>query len=367
MAKRGENIRKRSDGRWEARYEKGRLENGRIHYGYVYARTYDEVKKKKILALQQAQLPEPISPGMTMDSLCTEWKMAVRYTIKESSFACYDTLIEKHIIPWFSECKLAQINTNVIMRFTISKTESGLSNRTVKSLLILLQSILKYGENKGYLSLRSIQFTYPKVTSQGFRVISEAHVHKLIDTLSCDSSPFSSGILLCIYTGIRVGELSGLKWGDFDFEKQIMSIRRTISRVKNLEYMEGKEVSKTRLLISTPKSQSSIRSIPIPEVLLERLESQKSHPADFLLTGTTKCMEPRCIQRRFQTLLEQCDIPKINIHALRHAFATRCTEIGFDSKALSEILGHSSAKITMDIYVHSNLQQKKSYMDKLYY
>lgn len=367
MAKRGENIRKRKDGRWEARYEKGRLENGHIQYGYVYAHTYDEVKKKKSLALQRLQLPDPTVSEMEMDNLCEEWKNAVRYTIKPSSFACYDTLIEKHISPWFSKYKLADLDTDLIMSFAISKTESGLSNRTVKSLLILLQSILRFGEKKGYLSLRSILFSYPKITSQGLRVISETHIQKLVDVLSDEVSSFSSGILLCIYTGIRVGELSGLKWEDFDFERQIMNIRRTISRIKNLEYVKGKGVPKTCLLISTPKSQSSLRSIPIPEFLLNRLEKQKSQPGDYLLTGTTKCMEPRCIQRRFQVLLKQCDIPPINIHSLRHAFATRCTEIGFDSKALSEILGHSSAKITMDIYVHSNMQQKKNYMDKLYY
>lgn len=367
MAKRGENIRKRKDGRWEARYEKGRREDGRIYYGYVYAHTYDEVKRKKNLALQQMYLPKPIKNGITMSELCQEWEMSMRYTIKESTYACYDTLIEKHIKPWFSEYKLNQVDTDLIMRFAVSKTESGLSKRSVKSLLILLQCILRYGEKKGYLSLRSIQITYPKVNGQELRIISEAHVHQLIDTLSNDPSLFSSGILICIYTGIRVGELSGLKWADFDFEKQIISIRRTVSRVKNLEYAEGKELPKTRLLITTPKSQSSLRSIPIPEFLMARLQSQKSQPDTFLLTGTAKCMEPRCIQRRFQYLLEQCGIPKINIHALRHAFATRCTEIGFDSKALSEILGHSSAKITMDIYVHSNLQQKKNYLDKLYY
>ena len=367
MSRKGENIRKRKDGRWEARYEKGRCENGRISYGYVYAHTYDEVKKKRNLALQQVYFPRALNKKMTMENLCQEWKIAMRYTVKESSFACYDTLIEKHIKPWFSDYRLFQINTDVITNFTISKTREGLSQRTVKSLLILLQNILRYGEKKGYLSLRSVEISFPKVANQELHVIPENDVQKLIDVLNENSSNFSCGLLLSIYTGIRVGELCGLKWKDFDFEKQIMSIRRTVSRVKNLDYKDGGRQPKTCIFISTPKSQSSFRDIPIPDFLLERLKKLEKSPEDFLLTGTQKCLEPRNIQRRFQALLNECEIPNINIHALRHAFATRCTEIGFDSKTLSEILGHSSAKITMDIYVHSNLQQKKECMDKLYY
>lgn len=164
-------------------------------------------------------------------------------------------------------------------------------------------------------------------------------------------------------------ELSGIRWEDIDFDKKLLHIRRTISRIKNLDYSgESDEEPKTVLMIGPPKSVSSIRDIPIPDFLLKKMERIAAEPDSYLLTGTNrKCMEPRNIQRKFQKLLQQCEIPSINIHSLRHAFATRCTEMGFDSKTLSEILGHSSVKITMDIYVHSSIKQKQKCMEKLNY
>ncbi|MDC7290724.1 site-specific integrase [Blautia schinkii] len=370
MARRGENIRKRSDGRWEARYEKTRKPDGTIQYGYLYAKTYEEVKRKKVLALQHSFFNYVPEESITFGALCQEWKATVRCSIKESSYACYDTLLDTHIIPWFKKHPLNQISTEFIQKFTYEKTEAGLSPRTVKSLLILLQNILRYGEQMGYLSMRGIQIRYPKITNQTLNIIAENHLQKLISTLSISDEPFASGILLCIYTGIRVGELCGLQWQDLNFNQGIISIRRTVSRIKNLNYIDddiSNKLPKTRINISTPKSLSSIRDIPIPDFLLERLEKQRTCSGDFMLTGCEQCMEPRGVQRKFQALLQECEIPKINIHSLRHTFATRCTEIGFDSKTLSEILGHSSPKITMDIYVHSNMNQKRNFMNHLYY
>lgn len=217
--------------------------------------------------------------------------------------------------------------------------------------------------------MSQLEFRYPKISDKSFNLISQENLAKLISALSADNSEFSMGILLCIYTGIRVGELSGIRWSDIDFNEKILHIRRTISRVKNLDYTgESDEAPKTILMIGSPKSTSSLRDIPIPDFLLSKLELIAAEPDAYLLTGSsTKCMEPRNIQRKFQRLLEECGIPNINIHSLRHAFATRCTEMGFDSKTLSEILGHSSVKITMDIYVHSSMKQKQKCMEKLYY
>lgn len=369
MPKRGENIRKRKDGRWEARYEKGRQQNGRIQYGYLYGKTYEEVKKKKTLALQQCSISKGVCGKMTMKALCMEWKQSTRYTVKESSYASYDTLIEKHISPWFGSTLIEEISTDLINRFSMEKMQAGLSPRTVKLLMILLRNILHYGEQRGYISLCGIQIRYPKITEQPLHILSDNQIQQLISCLMEEKSRISTGILLSIYTGIRVGELCGLQWRDIDFASGTMKINRTVSRIKNLEYHkeDNPNQPKTVVIVSTPKSLSSIRDIPIPEFLLELLKSYRSNGDTYLLTGTASCMEPRNVQRKFHGFLTLCGIPSINIHSLRHAFATRCTEIGFDSKTLSEILGHSSAKITMDIYVHSSMQQKRNCMNQLCY
>lgn len=369
MPKRGENIRKRKDGRWEARYEKGRQQNGKIQYGYLYGRTYEEVKKKKLLALQQCGSPKGIHRKMYMKALCMEWKQSTRYTVKESSYASYDTLIEKHILPWFGDFLTEEISTDLINQFSMEKMQAGLSPRTVKTLMILLRNILHYGEQRGYLSLCGIQIRYPKIAEQPLHILPDDQIQQLISYLLEENSRISTGILLSIYTGIRVGELCGLQWKDIDFATGTMKINRTVSRIKNLEYhkQNNPRQPKTVVIVSTPKSLSSIRDIPIPEFLLKLLEPYRSNGDIYVLTDSTSCMEPRNVQRKFHAILTLCGIPSINIHSLRHAFATRCTQIGFDSKTLSEILGHSSVKITMDIYVHSSMQQKRNYMNQLCY
>ena len=369
MPRKGENIRKRKDGRWEARYEKCRDKNGRIQYGYLYAHTYNEVKKKKLSVLCKNNSQKFCKNRYIFCNLSQEWLFSIRHTVKISTYACYETLIETHIIPEFGNIPIKYISSGSIYAFSEKMKQKGLSPRTIKNILILFHSILRYGEKLGYLNMSQLEFRYPKVSDKSFNLISRENLAKLISALSTDTSEFSIGILLCIYTGIRVGELSGIRWSDIDFNEKILHIRRTISRVKNLDYTgESDESPKTILMIGSPKSTSSLRDIPIPDFLLGKLALIAAAPDAYLLTGSsTKCMEPRNIQRKFQRLLEQCEIPNINIHSLRHAFATRCTEMGFDSKTLSEILGHSSVKITMDIYVHSSIKQKQKCMEKLYY
>lgn len=370
MPRKGENIRKRKDGRWEARYEKSRDQNGRIQYGYVYAHTYDSVKKKKLAILCKNRPQTNIGRKILFRNLNQEWLASVRYTVKISTYTCYETLISIHIIPEFGDIPVKYISSDSIYRFSEKLKKEGLSSRTIKNILILFHSILQYGEKQGYINhLSQLEFRYPKIIEHSFNIISQENLTKLISVLCTDTSRFSIGILLCIYTGIRVGELSGIRWEDIDFEQRILHIRRTISRVKNLDHTAGADkLQKTILLIGPPKSPSSIRDIPISDFLLEKLKSIATDQDAYLLTGTNlKCMEPRTIQRKFKRLLEQCEIPNINIHSLRHAFASRCIEMGIDSKTLSEILGHSSVKITMDIYVHCSMKQKQKYMEKLYY
>ena len=365
MPRKGENIRKRKDGRWEARYEKCRDHNGRIQYGYLYGRTYEAVKKKKLAVLCQNNLQNSPGKCYVFRNLSEEWMLSMRYAVKLSTYACYETLLDTHILPEFGDMPLKYISSASVYAFSEKLKQQGLSPRTIKNLLILFHSILRYGEKQGYLNLSQLEFRYPKINTSPFQLISHEHLTKLITVLSAEDSEFPIGILLCIYTGIRVGELSGIRWEDVDFDKKLLHIRRTISRIKNLDYSgESDDEPKTVLMIGPPKSVSSIRDIPIPDFLLKKMKRIAAEPDSYLLTGTNrKCMEPRNIQRKFQKLLQQCEIPSINIHSLRHAFATRCTEMGFDSKTLSEILGHSSVKITMDIYVHSSIKQKQKCID----
>lgn len=206
MPRKGKNIRKRKDGRWEARYEKCRDQNGRIQYGYLYGRTYEAVKKKKLAVLCQNNLQNSPGKCYVFRNLSEEWMLSMRYAVKLSTYACYETLLDTHILPEFGDMPLKYISSASVYSFSEKLKQQGLSPRTIKNLLILFHSILRYGEKQGYLNLSQLEFRYPKINTSPFQLISHEHLTKLITVLSAEDSEFPIGILLCIYTGIRVGD-----------------------------------------------------------------------------------------------------------------------------------------------------------------
>ena len=171
------------------------------------------------------------------------------------------------------------------------------------------------------------------------------------------------GVLLSLYAGLRIGEVCGLRWEDIDFDTQTIHIRHTVIRVKNID---GNCERKTRLVLGDTKTFSSNRIIPIPPKLTSLLKQMKKADKDFILLGTTyKYTDPRTYQYAFKNYLSSCNIRQINYHALRHTFATRCIESGMDIKSLSEILGHASVNITLNTYVHSSIEHKRSQLQTM--
>jgi len=172
------------------------------------------------------------------------------------------------------------------------------------------------------------------------------------------------GILLTFYTGIRLGELCALKWSDFDYEAGTMSVTKTVTRVKN---MQGGNC-KTKLLVGAPKSQKSMRKIPLPAFLLD-MHKKYSYKCTsencYLISGTNTPTDPRAYQKLYKKVLKDACVKDHKFHAIRHTFATRALELGVDIKTLSEILGHANVSITLNIYAHSLMEQKKIAMDKL--
>lgn len=365
MSRRGENIHKRKDGRWEARYEKGRNNNGAIIYGFLYGKSYREAKEKKIQALQQKQpLQNKDSiAAVSIRELSDSWLASVRYTLKESTYMCYTTLIQKHIITYFSENPQQLIDKNVLQLFYNSKILAGLSQRTVKTLLMLLKRILTFGEEQELIPVVKRIPVHSKTVLFEKNLLSPEEMAVLSEYLLQTDTVFAAGILLCMYTGIRIGELCGIKGSDIDLKNGILTIQRTVSRIRNSQ--TSSNAPKTRIIISTPKSASSIRKIPLSDHMVALLKQCPFSEHTYFLTGSQTPAEPRFVQRRFKKILSECALPQVTFHSLRHSFATLCIENGIDSKALSEILGHSSVKITLDIYVHSNMAQKKEYLNRL--
>lgn len=310
-----------------------------------------------------------------LSQLCSQWADSVRYQVKPSTYGVYLTMIEKHILPDLGQIQVADLSNKMLEQYFKKKQAQELSWNTMRLIIFLLKAILQAGEEWGVEPAEKLHYHIPKHKKTSARMIENDHTERLLRYLEDSDKVFELGLLISICTGIRVGELCGLQWGDVNWAGGTIQINRTVSRIRNPKTNQmivqqhspdmDNDISKTIVYIGTPKTGTSIREIPLPDFLILKMLRYKKDPSCYILTGTTKCMEPRGVQRRFKNLLRKRSIPEINIHALRHAFASRWIERGFDSKALSEILGHSSVKITMDIYVHSNMEQKKLYMNRL--
>ena len=359
MARRGENIRKRTDGRWEGRYIESYSSNGKACYCSVYGATYLETKEK--LKKHKKLSDKAIGNKTEVEELCKEWLNIKKESIKLSTYVKYQNFIENHFVGYFRGVKVLYLACEDIQAFIAQK--SYLSEKTVHDMISVLIQIIKYGQSKKYIGYFDFDaILYPKISNQELSVLKSMEVTRLVHYVQMDFEIQKIGVLLSLFMGIRLGELCALQWQDINFYEETIHISKTMQRLKNLD--ENTD-TKTRIVIDTPKSQKSIRDIPIPSFLLEVLAEYKQQGNVYVLTGTTDYIEPRTYQRMFHRYLDEADIPDINFHALRHTFATRAIEQGFDIKSLSEILGHSSVKFTMERYVHPSNEHKKRNLEKM--
>lgn len=180
--------------------------------------------------------------------------------------------------------------------------------------------------------------------------------------LQTDTDETKLGILISLYAGLRIGEICALTWNDIDLNNKVIYVRNTVVRVKSA----AGDSAKTHLIIDTPKTAASLRCIPICSTLLSALTSCSARAtSQYVVSYTSNFVSPRTYDYRFKKLLDACQIPRINYHALRHTFATRCIEAGVDVKSLSEILGHGDVSITLNTYVHSSMDLKRIQLEKI--
>ena len=357
MARRGENIYKRKDGRWEGRYKSGYKENGQAKYRSVYGHTYAEVKQK--LAPLKVTAPAITnSCHMTVKELFNEWLSAIKLRVKSSTYANYLLKVEKHILPTFGGLRYDALTVQMLNHYIEDKLSSGLSAKYVSDIIIVFKSMSKYSAKiHGFRNILA-DVTLPNVHRKELPLLSPSQQRQLCNYLLHNLNPTSLCVFLSLYTGLRVGEVCGLMWGDIDFDKSIFTVRRSVQRIRNSTH-------RTRLIADTPKSRASRRSIPIPKFLIKLLRDSRSNENCYILSGSNHIIEPRTLQRRFKSILKKADLPSVSYHSLRHAFATNCLQAGFDVKMLSEILGHASVETTLNRYVHTSMERKIACMAML--
>lgn len=297
----------------------------------------------------------------TLGDLSRCWLKNRYNKVKQSTFSSYRYCVQSHILPGMGEKKLADLDGAGVLDFIAGLQRRGLADSTVHSVLIALKAIIKYGVQSGLVKEELLEYCFASYRRPESRVLTVQDSIRMKKHLLEQNDIFSISVLLCRSTGMRIGELCGLKWGDIDFSANSIRIRRTVSRISNPDNSPGQP--KTVLYIRPPKSYTSAREIPIPRYLLTPLKNMRKAENTYLLTGKENCTEPRNVQKKFKTILRDCEMQDFNFHALRHGFATACLENGVDCKTVSSILGHSSTHITMDFYVHSSMRQKQNCID----
>lgn len=373
MARTGENIYKRKDGRWEARYIVSYDNNGKAKYKYLYARTYTEVKSKLIKAQNNSSFSHSVGNNRDSEKYefwLDEWLRTKRLGIKDSTFIRYRNTIENHIKPELGKYPINKISTSLIEQFVYQKMNygrldgnGGLSSKSMSDILVIIKESFKYAQTFGVGIICSFDRITFKKNCQEMRVLSIYEEQRLLSVLMKDFDRYKLGVYICLYTGIRIGELCALQWKNVSISEKMIKIEHTMQRLQN---EDPNAVQKTRIIITEPKSFAALRTIPLPDFLIEVLKPFVGSPNSYVLSGECKAViEPRTMQNKFKAYLDEGQIDDANFHSLRHTFATRCVEAGFEIKTLSEILGHSSVKITLDKYVHSSLQLKRNNMAKL--
>lgn len=351
------NIYHRKDGRWEGRISRGKKDNGQRKFRYIFGKSREQVHNKmKEILLSEASG----NCCKTVQELFNEWLCSAKHRVKESTLANYRLKADKHILPAFGSHNISSVSSEDIYAFIDNKQSSGLSNRYIIDILIVMKSVFKYAVRTYHIINPMEGITIPKKGTSEIRLLESDEQHQLEQYLSDNRNNTTMGIALTMNTGIRIGELCALQWSDIDLEKRILTVRKTMQRIQS---PNGE--SKTKLIISDPKSDSSKRSIPLTKKMVDYLTQFKGESDEYILSGKEKPVEPRTMQYRFSKILKNVNLPSVHFHALRHMFASTCVKLGFDVKTLSELLGHSNVEITLNRYVHSSFEQKREYMERL--
>ncbi len=300
---------------------------------------------------------------MTIREIASAWKSDKKRYVKQSTYAAYVLILENHILPSFGESET--LSEKLIQEFVLQKLNSGLCIKTVKDILIVLKMVMKFGVKNGWMNYSEWDIKYPTTeVRKGIEVLTVAHHKKILDYIKQNFTFRNLGIYISLTTGLRIGEVCGLRWSDIDVENGAITVKRTIERI----YMTDDDVKHTKLVINTPKTHNSYREIPMNKELLAMVKPLKKvvNANFYVLTNEEKPTEPRTYRNYYYRLMQRLDIPRLKYHGLRHSFATRCVESNCDYKTISVLLGHANITTTLNLYVHPNMEQKKRCIGKMF-
>lgn len=303
-------------------------------------------------------------------TLVNEWLNHKKPMITPSTYANFTLIVENHLIPYFGKCKIGSITEADVQSYISYLYKSGrldnsggLTVKSIRDVVLVLRLSMEYAYMERVIPLLNWDLIeYPKeLTIKKIVSLSKEQEQVLIQCIYMNLNRKTAGILIALFTGVRIGELCGLQMQDISLTDRTISVNKTVQRIYD------KKKGTSYLHIGPPKTKTSARTIPIPSLLINIIKKfYTDNPNHYFLTGKTKPTEPRTYRQFFTGFLKRNELPNVKFHEIRHTFAVRAIEIPeFDIKSLSEILGHKNVSFTLNTYGSANLQQKISCMNLL--
>lgn len=296
----------------------------------------------------------------TFKKLVAAWLDDRAKYVKPSTLGTYVYTVNRHVLPAFGAYE--NLSESDVQAFVLNKLDSGLSIKSVKDIAVTIKSIVYFREKQLGLPHVGMRLAYPTRAVQDRGRVStftRKQQKAITDHVAQHLTPRSLGVLIALNTGVRIGELCALRWSDIDEKERVIHVRRTLQRISLVD--KNHRSKGTKLLESVPKTQSSLRDIPIGAKLMQQLR-KIGRPADpdfYVLTNKEAPVEPHVYRHYYRDLLKALGVPHIKFHGLRHTFATRCIEAGCDYKTVSALLGHADISTTLNLYVHPDMDQKR--------
>jgi integrase len=388
MPKKHTGVSQRKDGTWMAQTDIDfDLLTGKRKRLTRYGKTEGEAYEKLQQALAELRIGTYVEQrDMTVGMWFPNWlDKYAKNKVKQSTYNNYRSYIDKRIVPIMGHIKLLDLNVDILQRFLNAqyahgnlKTGGQLSEKTIRNIYLMMHEAMSQAVKNELVIKNNLEaVVLPKVQHVEMRVLNKKENHTLLKTTMKSKERYGLGVLLALKTGMRIGEICGLRWKDIDIWDKVIHIRQTLQRQEVMEHREGG--AKTEIIIGPPKSEKSRRDIPLPESLIPFLKAQRKAQKEnalavqdayqnkgYVLMNEMGCyIEPRTLQDTFQRLLLEAGIEDANFHSLRHTYATRAVEKGMDIKTLSELLGHADVSTTMNRYAHSLDKHKRKMVDMM--
>ncbi|MGM0219201.1 tyrosine-type recombinase/integrase [Enterococcus sp. AZ126] len=358
MARKGENIYKRKDGRWEGRYKKGRKENGQLKYGYLYGKTYTEVKNR----LYSYKLKYQTIVQLRGESTCTyeewalQWLTQHQHCLKSATYSTYLYKLTKYVFPTIGLISLNELTSEQLQKLIDQWQYQGLKPTTIHVLYQIIKKSLKEAYEQGRIIQTPCQrIRLPKKQKVHAKALTRAQQTKLETNVK--ALPLYKGlpVLLALNAGLRIGEIAALRWEDIDLERRTIHVHQTFQRVP---IIGGGE--RTQLIFDRSKTDCSDRIVPISHTLYKYLKKWKRKTISrYVCSNKSTPCEPRLLTYYFHKIRKKCGIISVHFHQLRHTFATRCIEANGDVASVSKLLGHSSTQTTLDVYTDSLIESRQ--------